>query len=97
MADQDVWLREAWSHHQSGNFPAAELLYRKILQRQPNHKQAVFLLGTLCLQRQDFDSAVAYLNRAVTLDPDNAEAHDNLGVGRTGSKRPWPVAPARCN
>ena len=80
MADQDVWLREAWSHHQSGNLPAAELLYRKILQRQPNHKEAVFLLGTLCLQRQDFDTAVAHLNRAVTLDPDNAQAHDNLGV-----------------
>ena len=40
-------LSLAIENHRKNNFKLAESLYRKILKKDPNHFDAVFLLGTL--------------------------------------------------
>ena len=43
-------LKEALEFHQSGNLPAALVVYNKILEKQPYNIDTISLLGTLNLQ-----------------------------------------------
>ena len=43
-------LALALRHHQAGNLPQAEQLYRQILQADPSHAESCHLLGMLALQ-----------------------------------------------
>jgi tetratricopeptide (TPR) repeat protein len=72
-------LEAAVKHHQAGNYKEAENLYRQILQIQPNHIDALYLLGVSCNQLGRADEAVARLSAALRLKPDHAEAHNSLG------------------
>jgi Flp pilus assembly protein TadD len=83
MSEQPIvadTLAVALSHHQSGRFELAEPLYREILQREPNHFQALHLLGLLAHQTGRSDEALHLMSRAVQLRPDSAEAHYNHGI-----------------
>lgn len=42
-------------------------------------EEAVFLLGMVHLQENDIDRAMHYFGRALELDPENADANNNLG------------------
>lgn len=63
-----------------GKLQQAEALYRDILQREPQHFDALQLLGALCNQTRRFDDALDYLDRAIALHPRYAGAHANRGV-----------------
>jgi len=69
----------AWQHFQAGQFDQAELLFRQILHEEPDHVDALHLLGLIFGQKGQTDLAVDYLQAAVRLKPDFAEAHNNLG------------------
>ena len=43
-------LQLAVQHHQAGRLAEAELLYRQILAAQPNHADALHLLGVMAQQ-----------------------------------------------
>jgi tetratricopeptide (TPR) repeat protein len=73
-------LAIAIRHHQGGRLQAAEQIYRQILQAEPNHADAIHLLGVIAHQVGKPDEAVACYRRALELKPDYAEAHSNLGV-----------------
>jgi predicted O-linked N-acetylglucosamine transferase (SPINDLY family) len=75
----DQAFRIAQEHHQAGHFAEAERIYRHILMQQPNHADALHLLGLLASQVGRLDAAVELIRRAITLKPDCAEAHGNLG------------------
>jgi predicted O-linked N-acetylglucosamine transferase (SPINDLY family) len=70
----------AFAHHQAGRMREAEALYRQILAQQPEHADALHLLGVLALQAERFDEAMALLQQAITLKPRWAEAYNNLGL-----------------
>lgn len=72
---------QAHTFHQSGDLSAAELLYRKLLQKTPGDVEVLFLLGTLHMQRGDFETAQPLLQRVLALRPQHAEALNNLGLG----------------
>ncbi len=57
----------------------AETLYKKLLQAQPKHFDALQLLGLIALQRRDSATAVELLRKALKLNPGHADAHSNLG------------------
>ena len=59
--------------------PAAEILYRDILARNPASFLAHDNLGVLKLDTQP-EEALAHLNEAIRLNPDTAEVHDDRGV-----------------
>ncbi|MEO7720220.1 MAG: tetratricopeptide repeat protein [Capsulimonas sp.] len=72
-------LQIALDAHLAGDLRKAEGLYKKILQTLPGSARACWLLGSLYAQRKQINLAIAMLRRAVALDPNLAEAHNNLG------------------
>jgi len=72
-------LELAVSHHQAGRLADAEALYRQILATQPNHHDALHLLGVIAHQAGRHDLAVDWIRRAIVITPSNPAAHCNLG------------------
>jgi len=68
----------ALDHHKAGRLPEAERLYRQVCAADPNHAGGFHRLGVVAHQLGRPD-AVELLKRAVTLKPDLAEAHNDLG------------------
>ena len=77
---KDQLLQTALRHHQEGRLPQAETLYRQILQKNPDHPDALHLLGTLYHQTGNNEVAVEFISRAMRIDPSNPFFHDNLGT-----------------
>src|ERR1700738_1064938 len=72
-------LAAAMAHHRAGRLVDAERLYRLICDADPNNARAFHLLGVAAHQLRRPDAA-SLVGRAVTLDPDFAEAHNDRGV-----------------
>jgi tetratricopeptide (TPR) repeat protein len=72
-------LQLAVQHHQAGRLVEAEKFYRQILEVQPNHADALHLLGVLAGQTGHTDAAIDLIGRAVQVNPDFVEAYGNLG------------------
>ena len=66
-------------HHQ-GKFIEAQIFYEKVLVIQPNHFDALQLLGTLSIQTQQFTNAVDFLTKALQIQPNNGFCNSNLGT-----------------
>lgn len=66
-------------HHNAGRLSEAEGVYRKILRDDPEHPDALHLLGVIAHQVGNNDVAVELITRAIDIKPDFAEAHCNLG------------------
>lgn len=73
------WLEQALRFHRGGHLEAAKPLYQRILQVQPSHQAAHFLLGSLHASQGDALTAVRHLQQAVALQPNHTDAHLNLG------------------
>ncbi|MHC4181839.1 MAG: tetratricopeptide repeat protein [Planctomycetota bacterium] len=73
-------FQKGYKYHQSGNLAAAATFYLKVLDKQPEHTDTIFLTGTLYLQQGNFNAAAVFLNKALELKPDYAKAHNNLGT-----------------
>ena len=69
----------AVEHHQGGRLQAAEQIYRKILGVEPNHADAIHLLGVIAHQVGKHEVAVQYIERAIRLQGSVAPFHNNLG------------------
>jgi len=67
------------SHHQAGRLPDAAAIYRQVLLQNPNHVEALHLLGLIAGQYGNDDQAIDLIGRAIRLKPDLANAHSNLG------------------
>src|SRR5882762_10344363 len=72
-------LAAAMAHHRAGRLNDAERLYRLVCDTDPNNARAFHLLGVLAHQLRRPDAA-SLVGRAVLLDPDFAEAHNDRGV-----------------
>jgi predicted TPR repeat methyltransferase len=70
-----------------GELDAAEILYRKVLDANPNHLDAIHYLGVLAYQYGDPDAAGRMLERVIAADPEHADAHSNLGMIRKAQGR----------
>lgn len=71
-------LAEAIAHHQAGRLAEAEQLYRRILAAQPDHPDALHLLGLVAHACGHADAARQLIGRAVQLRPDAAHYLQNL-------------------
>src|SRR5690348_15829186 len=74
-ADTEQLFQRALTLQQSGVLGEANAVYRQLLQLQPNHFNALFLLGTLESRAQSYQEAERLLRGAVTADPRSADAH----------------------
>ena len=69
----------AVQNHEKSNFKEAEILYRKILNINPDLFKSIHLLGTLSAQIKNFDQAKKFLEKAIEIKNDYSETHCNLG------------------
>jgi protein O-GlcNAc transferase len=72
-------LAVAMTHHRAGRLVEAERLYRHVCDTDPKNARAFHLLGVVAHQLKRSDAA-SLVGRAVMLDPDFAEAHNDRGV-----------------
>ena len=72
-------LASALVEHRAGRLHLAEQLYRQILALEPNHADAVHLLGVVAHQTGRHEQAVDLIRRAVELTPGCSGFHNNLG------------------
>ena len=76
----DSLLRNAFQLHQSGRIAEAAGLYGEILKADPDHCDALYLLGVAHFQRGQFLDALFYYDRTLDLKPDFADGHAARGA-----------------
>jgi predicted O-linked N-acetylglucosamine transferase (SPINDLY family) len=77
---RDKQLQEALRLQQQGRLAAAEALYQKILQTNPAHAEALYLLGVCARQRGRIPAALDFFQRASALKPADAALHVECGM-----------------
>ncbi|HET7540000.1 MAG TPA: tetratricopeptide repeat protein [Polyangiaceae bacterium] len=86
MSDASVF-DIAVQFHRAGQVDRAELLYRRVLDQEPQHGDALFLLSVLALESGRAEEAAELLERAVRGAPDNAYYLSSLGAVYRGLGR----------
>ncbi len=81
-------LQQATALHQAGRLAEAQSLYRQILASNPNHPDALHLLGVLAHQTGQPVPAETLIRRALTLQPQAAAYHNSLGHVLRALNRP---------
>ena len=74
-----VTFQRAFGLHQSGQLAQAEALYQDILQKNPDHAEALHYLGVIAAQNKDPQKALALIKKALAIKPDYVEAYYNCG------------------
>jgi len=77
-------LQLALQLHRYGSLTEAEMLYCRVLEVASDNLNALHFHGLLCHQQKRFAEAAARIERIVELDPQNADAFNNLGNVREG-------------
>lgn len=80
MATVQEALAAGLAHHQAGRLADAEAIYRDILAVEPQHAEALHLLGVLAHQVGQNEAAVALIEAAIAVDGTNRRYHNNLGT-----------------
>jgi predicted TPR repeat methyltransferase len=65
--------------HRSGKLDEAEKMYLAVLEAEPDHVDALHYLGVLCDQQGRSSAGIDLVMRAIELDPNYFDAHNNLG------------------
>ena len=79
--------QQAIALHQQGNFPEAQVIYEQVLLMQPNHFDALQLLGVLFVQVKKYSQSVEFLSKALEINPNHAGAYSNRGIALKELKR----------
>ncbi len=72
-------LRDFLAFHQAGDLDKAAEGYRRILQQDPNHADALHLLGLIVNQQGDAAAAISLIERAIEQNPTIAPYRHSLG------------------
>src|SRR5713226_7690939 len=79
-ADDRALFDKARALEQSGDWPAAEAVYRALLKQSPGSAEALGNLGVVLAQQAKYDSAAEAYRQALRLGPALAALHLNLGL-----------------
>lgn len=79
-ADVQRLLMQALVHHQKGQSALAQIGYEQVLALDPQHFDALHMLGVLASQTQQAQRAVDLIQQAIRSKPGVAGAYLNLGV-----------------
>jgi len=72
-------FQAALEYHQAGRLLQAEAIYRQILQREPNHPEALHFLGVIAYQTGNNDIAVELISKAIGINA-SSQMYCNLGA-----------------
>ena len=78
MTDINQQFRKARNLHQKGRLRDAERLYTNILNTAPHFVLVLNMCGILKAQQGEFPAALEKFNKAVSLEPSNVAANENL-------------------
>ena len=78
--EANALLSNAIDLHQGGRLAEAQKLYEQILQKHPDHFDALHLLGVISIQTGRFAEAEQQIGRALKINPSMAQAHSNYGA-----------------
>ena len=73
-------LEQAVELQKNGHFAQAQAIYEEILKAEPQHSDALHLLGLVAFQTSDPLRAVELIGRAIEIHPGTADFHSNLGI-----------------
>jgi tetratricopeptide (TPR) repeat protein len=76
----NVFVAVAQMHERSGDFDEAEASYRKALELDAKHLEALIGFARLEDRRSNFEAATRLYQRAIKLHPKEASAHNDLGL-----------------
>jgi predicted TPR repeat methyltransferase len=77
-------LRQAMAFHRAGMLAEAAPFYNQVLDRQPEHRDALHFLGVLSHQQGNNEAAVALMRRALALGDGDPALHANFGIALKG-------------
>lgn len=84
MAEPDMTMTPELSLaielHQQGRLAEAEAAYRAVLRTEPQSFIAIHQIGLIELQREEFTSAYAWVQRALQIEPEFATGYLTLGA-----------------
>ena len=83
LEDLKKKIVSAQSLHQDGKLDHARLAYKKILKFYPDTFDVRYLLGTLELQTNNFQSGSYHLLKAIKLNPKFPSSYNNLAIAYT--------------
>jgi len=72
-------FQQAWALHQKGQLAHAQSLYEEILKMQPEHYDALHLLGVIAGQTKNYQRAITLIDTAIRIQPNNAAFYANRG------------------
>jgi predicted TPR repeat methyltransferase len=74
----EILFQQALDAHKLGNLKYAKDSYEYILSMQPEHVETINALGMLAFELQQWESAIAWIQRALSIQPNSAFFHFNL-------------------
>lgn len=88
QSQPDATLRTAIYAHEQGQLQEAKTLYCELLEANPNHTEALHLLGVLSHQIGLHDLADELIGAAIRQDGTPARYHNNLGAVKAALDQP---------
>ena len=73
-------LNKAIQFHNNNNLEEAEIIYKKIINQDKKNFNAFCLLGTLQVQKKNYDEGIVNLKKSLEIYDKNFIAINNLGL-----------------
>ena len=87
-------LKAGIAAHRKGRHRIAADAYQDVLKAEPDHPDALHLLGMLLHQLGDRERGIAAVRKSLSVNPSNAAAHSNLGNMLLSDEKPGEAAEA---
>jgi protein O-GlcNAc transferase len=91
VAQAQAKFEQGLALHQQGQLAQAQEMYRQALELQPEHFDALNMLGVIAAQAGNFGRAVELIDNAIEINPNNEAAYSNRGNALKELKR-WDEA-----
>jgi len=74
-------------HHREGRLAEAETIYRRIVEKHPQQREALEGLGAAAVSSGRHGEAIGWMQRALAIDPANERLLNNYGMALRGLRR----------
>ncbi len=83
-----IFYKKAQAYHLQKNFEMATEMYLRTLKEKPGHRDALFHLSSIHMERSEYAEAYPLLTELVRLKPDDPQGLANLAVTEIALGRP---------